>query len=245
LTAAATATGQQRTDLLRQVVELNMGVASALAARYRDRGISTDDLCQVAYLALVRAANGFDADRRDTDFLTYAVPTIRGELRKHFRDLGWMVRPPRRVQELQAMVQRASEELTRTLQRSPLPGDVARHLQVSESDVIEAMSADGCFTPTSLDLPRPSGEGTIGDAEGFEDPAHLAAEARAILAPLLEELSSQDQCIVRRRFYDGWTQGEIAEEIGVGQGQVSRHLTRILGSLRDKVGDLSPGCVAA
>ena len=222
-----------------------MGVAGALAARYRDRGIPLDDLRQVAYMALVKAVNGFDADRRGTDLLSYAVPTIRGELRKHFRDLGWMVRPPRRVQELQAMVQRASEELTRTHQRSPGLRDLARHLEVSESEIIEAMSADGCFTPTSLDLSRPSGDGTIGDAEGFDDPAHLAVEAHAILTPLLAELSSRDRFIVRRRFYDGWTQGEIAEEIGLGQGQVSRHLTRILGDLRHRVGDLSPASTAA
>ena len=245
LAGAVAASDHDRRALLDQVVELNMGVARALAGRYRGRGIPAEDLNQVAYLALVKAASGFDADRGDTDFLTYAVPTIRGELRRHFRDLGWMVRPPRRVQELQALVQRASDELTRTLQRSPRPGDVAQHLGVSESEVIEAMSANGCFAPASLDLPRPTGDGTIGDAEGDEDPAHLAAEAHAILMPLLGRLDTRDQLIVRRRFYDGWTQGEIAEEVGLGQAQVSRDLARILRSLRHQVGDLAPASTAA
>lgn len=245
LAEAADSDGPRRQDLLGQVVELNMGVAGALAARYRDRGIPDDDLRQVAFLALVKAAKGFDAGRADTDFLTYAVPTIRGELRKHFRDHGWMVRPPRRIQELQAVVQTASEELTRTLQRAPRPSDLARHLDIDEPEVIEALAATGCFKPASLDLPQPLGGGTIGDLRGADDPAHLAAEAQVILAPLLRKLTGRDRHIVRRRFYDGWTQVEIAEEIGLGQGQVSRLLARILSDLRCQVGDLAPPSTAA
>jgi RNA polymerase sigma-B factor len=245
LAAAAVAEAEGRSTLLGEVVELNMGVAEALARRYRDRGVAADDLQQVAFLALVKAANGFDTARAGTDFLTYAVPTIRGELRKHFRDHGWMVRPPRRIQELQTMVHKASEEVTRTLQRSPRPSDLAAHLEVEESEIIEALSADGCFTPFSLDHPQASGSGAWGDNEGAEDPGHLAAEAQLILAPLLKGLKERDRLLVRRRFYDGWTQRQIGAELGISQMQVSRHLTRILAALREQVGELIPGSTAA
>jgi RNA polymerase sigma-B factor len=245
LAEAADADDDERRTLLSQVVELNMGIADALARRYRNRGIATDDLRQVAFLALVKAANGFDASRTHTDFLTYAVPTIRGELRRHFRDHGWMVRPTRRIQELQPMLTKACEELTTTLQRAPRPDDLATHLAVNESEVIEALSAEGCFAPNSLDRPQPSGTATFGDLEGEEDAGHLAAEARVILAPLLEGLAPRDRHIVHRRFVDGWTQREIGHEIGLAQMQVSRHLTRILTALRARVGDLAPPPPAA
>jgi RNA polymerase sigma-B factor len=245
LAAAADAGAEERRMLLGQVVELNMGVAEALANRYRDRGIAADDLRQVAFLALVKAANGFDVGRADVDFLTYAVPTIRGELRRHFRDHGWMVRPTRRVQELQAKLTKTSEELTSTLQRSPRTSDLASRLNVQEAEVIEALSASGCFTPYSLDGPLPSGDVTFGDRLGDEDPGHLAAEARVILTPLVEGLPPRDRHIVLRRFFDGWTQREIGEEIGVAQMQVSRHLTRILAALRERVGELAPPSTAA
>jgi RNA polymerase sigma-B factor len=245
LAAAADAGPDERRILLGQVVELNMGVAEALAKRYRDRGIATDDLRQVAFLALVKAANGFDTTRDDVDFLSYAIPTIRGELRRHFRDHGWMVRPTRRIQELQTRINKTSEELSVILQRAPRPSDLAAHLAVDECDVIEALSADGCFTPYSLDRPQPSGNATVGDLKGEEDPGHLAAEARVILAPLLEELAPRDQYIVHRRFVDGWTQREIGDEIGLAQMQVSRQLTRIMAKLRDMVGDLAPPSTAA
>jgi RNA polymerase sigma-B factor len=245
LGAAADAGDDERRALLGQVVELNMGVADALANRYRDRGIAAEDLRQVALLGLVKAANGFDATRADVDFLTYAVPTIRGELRRHFRDHGWMVRPTRRIQELQAKLTKTSEELTSTLQRSPRPIDLATRLNVQEPEVIEALSASGCFTPYSLDGPQPSGNATFGDRLGEEDPGHLAAEARVIVTPLVEGLPPRDRHIVLRRFVDGWTQREIGEEIGLAQMQVSRHLTRILAALRERVGELSPPSTAA
>jgi RNA polymerase sigma-B factor len=245
LATAANAEGDERRRALSRVVELNMGVADALARRYRDRGIAAEDLRQVALLALVKAANRFDADRGSAEFLNYAVPTIRGELRKHFRDHGWMVRPPRRIQELQTSLNKASEELTRTLQRSLRPSDLARHLGVSESEVVEALSAEGCFTPDSLDHPQMLGSGTFGAGEGAEDPGHLAAEAHVILAPLLEGLRQRDRHLIRRRFFDGWTQREIGDELGMSQMQVSRHLTRILGTLRDEVGDPAPPSTAA
>jgi RNA polymerase sigma-B factor len=222
----------ERQRILDEVVTTHMSVATAIAARYRTRGIASEDLQQVAYLALVKAANGYDPEVGN-DFLSYAVPTIRGEIKRHFRDLGWMVRPPRRIQELQARITAADAELSQSLGRSPRPSEVAAHLDESPEDVNEALATVGCFTPSSLD--RPAGEnGTmaISDLLGGEDAAQGAVEARAMLAPVVRRLSDRDRRILLLRFFRGWTQQEIAEDIGVTQMQVSRLLTRIMADLR-------------
>lgn len=222
----------ERQRLLDEVVTSHMSVATAIAARYRTRGIASEDLQQVAYLALVKAANGYDPEVGN-DFLSYAVPTIRGEIKRHFRDLGWMVRPPRRIQELQARITAADAELSQALGRSPRPSEVAAHLEERLEDVNEALATVGCFTPSSLD--RPAGEnGTmaISDLLGGEDAAQGAVEARAMLAPVVRRLSDRDRRILLLRFFRGWTQQEIAEDIGVTQMQVSRLLTRIMADLR-------------
>jgi RNA polymerase sigma-B factor len=210
-----------------------------MAARYRNRGIDLDDLEQVALLGLTKAAQRFDPDAGH-DFLSYAVPTIRGELRRHFRDAGWMVRPPRRVQDLQARIAGAQRELEAGLGRSPRPSEVAAHLEEDLTAVIEALSADGCFTPTSLDGAVGDGSSTLGDLLGTEDRAIESAEARVVLDPVVRLLSDRDRRIVRLRFFDECTQQEIAEDIGLTQAQVSRVLTRILGDLRDQLGEPQP-----
>ena len=221
----------RRRDLIAEVVEANMGVADALAARYRRRGVSDEDLRQVAYLALTKAATRFDADAGH-DFLSFAVPTIRGELRRYFRDHGWMVRPPRKVQELQARMFAAESELAMTLGRSPSVSEVARRLGEPEADVAEALAAEGCFTPTSLDRPVGDGADTIGDLLGDRDLGRAAVEARVMLAPVVRRLSERDRRVLQMRFFDDRTQREIADEIGVTQTQVSRVLGRIIRSLR-------------
>lgn len=213
------------------LIETNAGVARSMASRYRNRGIDLDDLEQVALLGLTKAAQRFDPEAGH-DFLSYAVPTIRGELRRHFRDAGWMVRPPRRVQDLQSRISRAQEDLESELGRSPRPSEVAAYLDVEIDDVVEALTADGCFTPTSLDGPVGDGSSSLGDLLGFEDRATEAAEARIVLEPLIGLLSARDRQILRMRFVDECTQQEIAETIGLTQAQVSRVLTRILASLR-------------
>src|SRR4051794_30069748 len=169
---------QDRQHLLEAVIELHLDLAHAEAARYRSRGIPLDDLRQVAALALTRAAHGYDVSTGH-DFLSYAVPTIRGELRKHFRDHGWMIRPPRRIQELQSRINAAESELSGRLGRSPQPVEIAAFLDECTDSVIEALASDGCFVPTSLDLPA-GGDGlsTLGDLVPFEDCAQLASEAR-------------------------------------------------------------------
>jgi RNA polymerase sigma-B factor len=221
------------------LIEDNLALARSMATRYRNRGIDLDDLEQVALLGLTKAAQRFDPDAGH-DFLSYAVPTIRGELRRHFRDAGWMVRPPRRVQDLQARIATAQRELEAELGRSPRPSEVARHLDEGIDDVVEALSADGCFTPTSLDGTVGDGTSTLGDLLGADDRAMESAEARVVLDPVVRTLSERDRRIVRLRFFDECTQQEIAEDIGLTQAQVSRVLTRILADLRERLGEPSP-----
>ena len=232
--AAATDDEDERRRLLDTVIELHLDLAHAEAARYRRRGIPLDDLRQVAALALTKSTRGFDVDAGH-DFLSYAVPTIRGELRKHFRDHGWMIRPPRRIQELQARINVADSELAFQLGRAPRPVEIADHLQECTESVIEALASDGCFVPASLDHPAGEGLSTLGDLLPYDGGEHSASEARLVLAPVVRELPERDRQILELRFYEGLTQREIAARIGVTQMQVSRLLTRILGQLRSGV----------
>lgn len=219
-----------------EIVVLNMGVARAIASRYRDRGIARDDLLQAAYVGLVKAAQGFDPSF-ERDFLSYAVPTVTGEVKRYFRDFGWTIRPPRRIQELQAQISRASNELSQTLRRSPKPQEVAELLGVEVEAVLEALAADGCFTPASLDVPvGEDGNGSLGELLGGEDADLGRAEARILLGPAVRGLKERDRRIIELRFFYGWTQEQIAQDIGVTQMQVSRLLSRILADLRAELG---------
>ena len=244
---ADTSSERRRQELLDYVVRINMGVARTVAGRYFHRGIDEDDLVQVAYMALTRAARDFDT-RRHQDFLSYAVPTIRGELKKHFRDQGWMVRPPRRVQEAQARITRAEAALSQELGRPARPSELAEHLDMDLDDVIEALAADGCFAPSSLDRPVATDGDTSGvalvDFLGEADQAAPAAEARVVLGPVVRELKPRDRRIVYLRFFEQRSQQEIADEIGVTQMQVSRLLARILRDLRKEITSSSPAPVA-
>ncbi len=225
---------EARALLVEQLIESHLEVARSIASRYRNRGIDGEDLQQVALLGLTKAAQRFDPSAGH-DFLAYAVPTIRGEVRRHFRDAGWVVRPPRRVQELQARIMRAQSDLEQQLGRSPRPSEVAAHLDVPLDDVVEALSVDGCFSPTSLDTPlndvTPLGE-LIGDESTETD----ALEARLVLEPLIAELDPRDRRIVHMRFYEERSQQEIADAVGITQAQVSRVLRRILTRLREEMG---------
>lgn len=225
----------ERRALLEEIIELYVDVAGAIARRYRGRGIDDDDLEQVAHVGLFHAARRFDV-RAGSDFLSYAVPTIRGEVRRHFRDHGWTVRPPRRVQELQQRLPEAQNVLERRLGRSPRPTELAEHLGVSTDDVIETVSARGCYSPTSLDeLATTEDASSMYELLGVHDAERGAVEARVVLGPLVRDLSERDRRILSMRFFDGCTQSEIAADIGVTQMQVSRLLTRILRELREKI----------
>lgn len=238
--ASETENEEERTALLDEVVVLNMGVADAVAARYRSRGIPQDDLQQVAYLALTKATRRYDPASAGSDFLSYAVPTMRGEVRRYFRDQGWVIRPTRRIQELQAAVYAASEELSATLGRSPRPSEIAEHLDEPLSDVHEALATDGCFQPASLDRPvtTESGSTTLGALMGEEETGWDAVEARVALRPVVRDLDERDRRILQLRFFDGCTQSEIARDIGVTQMQVSRLLSRIMRDIRADLGEL-------
>lgn len=233
LLEAATADDEvERRRTLNEVVQVNIEVAESIASRYRNRGVPEDDLNQVACLALVKAVNRFDP-AFGRDFLSYAVPTIRGEIKRHFRDHGWAIRLPRRLQELQSTISVAVDRLTHELGRAPLPSELATFLDEDEDTVIEALSANGCFTPASLDVPLDEdGDNTLAELMSEEDEGRAAVDARVTLAPAVRRLSERDQRILYLRFFAGWTQLEIAQDIGVTQMQVSRLLARILRDLR-------------
>ena len=228
-----------RHDLTNELAAVNMPVADSVVTRYRSRGIAIEDLRQVAYLALTKAARRFDP-RAGHDFLSFCVPTIRGEVRRYFRDKGWMVRPPRRIQELQQRITRVQSDLTASLGRPPSAEQLAQHLGERPADVREALDGHGCFTPSSLDRPVGDEEGAaLGELIGVEDGGQSAAEARVALAPVVRRLSRRDRHILELRFFEGLTQREIAEDIGVTQMQVSRLLSRIFRDLREDLGSVS------
>jgi RNA polymerase sigma-B factor len=228
----------ERQELLTEVVLLNRGVAESVAGRFSGRGIAYEDLRQVAYEALIKAVHRFDPSR-DRDLLSFAVPTIRGEIRRHFRDHGWMVRPPRRVQELQQQIGHVREELAGEVGREPEPAEVAERAGVDRREYDSAVAAYGCFHATSLDAPRdPNGEGaSLGDSVMAENRTEEASDAMLTLGPVVRELPARDRRILYLRFYEELTQAEIGAELGVTQMQVSRLLSGIFDKVRDQVGD--------
>ncbi len=219
--------GESHEDIIRR----HLPLAKSLAGKYAGRGIAVEDLQQVAYLGLVKAANGYDPDRA-TEFLSYAVPTIRGELRRHFRDCGWTVRPPRRIQELQPRVVMAQSELSQRLERAATPAEIAAEIDAKLSDVVECLTVEGCFTPLSLDAPDAGGRGSLADDLGEQDTRFARLENQMMLARAMRTLCSRDRAIVRMRFTEGLTQEQIGRHVGVTQMQVSRLLSRILRDLR-------------
>lgn len=237
LLGRARATDEEtRRRLLEEVVLINRGVAEAVASRYRNRGIAQDDLVQVAYEGLTKAVMRFDPQLRN-DLLTYAVPTIRGEIQRYFRDQGWTVRPPRRIQELQWRVNRAQEDLGQELGREPTDAEVMDHLGIGAEEYHEAHAASGCFQPTSLDLPvGQESPTTLGALIADDDHDRDAADARVTLAPVVRRLSERDRRILYLRFFEDRTQEEIGADLGVTQMQVSRLLARILQDIRAEVG---------
>ena len=226
--------GAVREGLLDQIIRLNMVIAGELARRYHGRGIAADDLDQVANLGLVKAVQGFDPGQGN-DFLSFAVPTIRGEIRRYFRDFGWAIRPPRSVQELQSRITTAEGELFQALGRSPRPSEIAGHLGVELELVVDSLAANGCFAPMSLDAPVAEGDTAPADRLGGLDSSFATAEARIVLGRILGDLSPRDRQILEMRFFGGCTQAEIGAEIGVTQMQVSRLLSRLLLRLRRRL----------
>lgn len=232
--AAQSRDGTERQNYLDQVVLLNGPVAESIAGRYRARGIDSDDLMQVAYLGLVKAAQGYKPGE-GAGFLAYAVPTISGEVKRHFRDFGWVVRPPRRLQELRSQVAAARADLQQEHARAATLQEIAERLGVATSELTEAEMTDGCYTTLSLDSPGRPGVAVLADLLVDEQDRYEHVDNMECLRPALERLSERDRRILLLRFVRGWTQDRIGSEIGVSQMQVSRLLTRILNDLRQSM----------
>ena len=216
-----------------QLVEAHLGLAEYLARRFGNRGEPLDDLVQVASVGLLKAVDRFDP-QRGVEFSTYATHTIVGELKRHFRDKGWAVRAPRRMQELYLRLGKIISTLSQDLGRSPTIPELAAEAQVSEEEVLEALEAGQAYRFASLDAPSPGEDDgdTLGAHMGSDDAGLVDAEHRAALSPLISQLPPREQRILHYRFFEGLTQSEIASRLGISQMHVSRLLARSLAQLR-------------
>jgi len=217
------------------LIEAHLGLAEYLARRFSNRGEPLDDLVQVASVGLVKAVDRFDPERA-VEFSTYATHTIVGELKRHFRDKGWAVRAPRRMQELYLRLGKLVASLSQEIGRSPTIPELAQEAGVSEEEVLEAMEAGQAYRFASLDAPAPGGDDegdSLGASMGEEDPGLVDAEHRAALSPLIETLPPREQTILHLRFFEGLTQSEIADRLNISQMHVSRLLARSLAQLRE------------
>lgn len=217
-------------DVRNRLIEAHLGLAEHLARRFMHRGEAYDDLVQVSSLALVKAVDRFDPER-GVEFTTFATRTIIGELKRHFRDRGWAVRAPRRIQELYLHIGQAIATLSQEKGRSPSIKEIAISTGATEDEVIEALEAGQGYRSASLDAPGPDGE-ALGSRLGVNDAAFSDAEHRASLSPHLARLPERDRQILILRFVEGLTQSEIADRVGISQMHVSRLLSRSLTALR-------------
>jgi RNA polymerase sigma-B factor len=216
--------------LRNELVEERMPLARSLARRFANRSEPLDDLEQVATLGLLKAIEGFDPER-GTAFSAFAIPTILGELRRHFRDRGWMVRVPRRLQDLRLRLDPVVSDLAQRLGRSPTTSEVAVAAEVPEEEVLEAMDAGNRYRPASLDATSDTLERSITRELASVDPGLDIVDDRTVLHDLINHLTPREQRVLYLRYYEQWTQSEIAAEIGVSQMQVSRVLSRCLETL--------------
>jgi RNA polymerase sigma-B factor len=221
-------------DARDELVVRFMPLARQLASRYRHAGESLEDLVQVACVGLIKAVDRYDPDRGH-GFTRYAVPTMLGEIKRHFRDKGWSVHVPRATQELVLKVGEALGTLPAKLGRSPTPRDIAASVGASVEEVLEAMEAATAYEAVSLDAPRPGNgeeEGwTLADSLSEDEPGYELVEIGETLRGTLEALPARERLILRLRFEDDLTQAEIADQVGVSQMHVSRLLRRSLDRL--------------
>ena len=216
-----------------ELIEAHLGLAEYLARRFSNRGEPLDDLVQVASVGLLKAVDRFDPTR-GVEFSTYATHTIVGELKRHFRDKGWAVRAPRRMQELYLRLGKIVSTLSQELGRSPTIPELANEAQVSEEEVLEALEAGQAYRFASLDAPSPGEDDgdSMSSHLGADDAGMVDAEHRVALSPLLAQLPQREQTILHLRFFEGMTQSEIAGRLGISQMHVSRLLARSLAQLR-------------
>ena len=220
-----------------KLVMSHMNLVRFLSNKFKNRGEPLDDLIQVGYLGLLKAIDRFDPSR-GLEFTTYATPTIMGEIKRHFRDKGWSVRVPRRLQELSAKVNQATDVLTTELQRSPKIEEIAEYLDASVDEVLEAMESSSAYSSVPL-------EGTgnndnddapsVLDRYATEDSALNFTDDRLIIEEALKGFSPREREVIDLRFLQGMTQIEIAEQLGISQVQVSRLLRRTLKKIQDKI----------
>ena len=229
--------GPDRERVRGRLIELYIPLAEYLARRFRNRGEQLDDLIQVANLGLIKSVDGFDAGR-GAAFTSYAIPMIVGELKRHFRDKGWDVRVPRRLQELRLEITKVSSDLAQDLGRSPTVADLAKRLNVSEEDIIEGLDCGQAYRAMSLDAPvggegGDTGQNGLVDLLGDVDHDLENIENREALRPLIARLPMREQKIIAMRFFGNMTQSQIAAELGISQMHVSRLLAQALRALRD------------
>lgn len=229
----------QRQQVRDELVTMHLALVHHLARRFRDRGEPHDDLVQVGTIGLIKAVDRFDPDR-GVEFSTYATPTVLGEIKRHFRDKGWSVRVPRRLQELRMSIVRETGELTQELGRSPTVKELATRLDLSEDAVLEALDAAQSYSALSIDGTGGGGSEDEGaalvDTLGTDDSALEHVEYRETLRPLLAALPQRERQIVILRFFHNKTQSQIAHEVGVSQMHVSRLLGKSLATLRSAMG---------
>jgi len=220
--------------LRNRLVEEHRDVGDYLVRRYARRGVPEDDLRQISLLAVIAAVERFDPSL-GVSFSTFAGRTVEGELKRYLRDRTWIVRPPRRAQELHLELRRADEELTQRLGRSPTIAELSADTGAPEEQVLEALEAGQSYRSTSLDSAGPDEE-SLGARLGVDAPEMEVAEWRSVLEPHLQSLPPREQTILRLRFVNGLTQSEIAAQIGLSQMHVSRLLVRSLATLRERLG---------
>jgi RNA polymerase sigma-B factor len=225
---------EERQRIRGELVELHLPLVEYLARRFRNRGEWLDDLTQVATIGLIKSIDRFDLSR-GVEFSTYATPTIVGEIKRHFRDKGWAVRVPRRLQELKLALTKAISDLAQRLGRAPTVAELAGHLQMSEEEVLEGLESANAYSTVSLDAPDSGDEDAPAVAEslGMLDEALEGVEYRESLKPLLERLPPREKKILMLRFFGNMTQSQIATELGISQMHVSRLLARTLAQLRE------------
>lgn len=226
----ADASDAEQAGVRDELIETHMPLVHHLARRYADRGEPIEDVTQVATIGLIQAIDKFDPDRGSA-FSTYAVPTILGAIRRHFRDATWSVKVPRRVQELRGKIDAAHDALAQELGRSPIVAEIAARADVDPADVLDSLELSRARSAAPIDATS-DGEVPLADTLGDLDASLTDIENAETIKRLLTTLSEDERTVVTLRFFDGLTQTQIAERVGVSQMQVSRILTRSLEKLR-------------
>jgi len=222
----------QDPEVRQELIEAHLGLVEYLARRFAGRGEPLEDLVQVATIGLIKAVDRFDPDRA-VEFSTYATPTIVGELKRHFRDKGWAVRVPRRLQELNLQLGEITGKLSQELGRAPTVAEMAVAAGTTEDEVLEGLESAHAYTLTSLDAPSGEDDLALRDQIGSEDETIELLEYRTSLTPLLDQLPPRERAMLYLRFFKGMTQSEIADKLGISQMHVSRLLAKTLTTLRE------------